>query len=405
MAELVFTDLSFQEKEDTIVITLLKLFEIVVDKAELERIAPITIQQNSITFAKISEKTAANKFNRILAFNIEKLKHKLTQRPSLYIHRYSGIPLIGVRYIGIADKGSNLLEVKPMTSCNIACTFCSVDEGPGSKKRMDYVIEEAYLAAEVKRLLDFKQCKDMHIYINPHGEPTLYPRLVELIADLTAISWVKHISIITNGSLLTERFIDELIAAGLTHLNLSLNAVTPEKAVELAGTKAYNVEKAMQRARYAAKSKKLKVILAPVWVHGVNDGEIGKIIRFAKEIGADVGIQKYSYNARGRNPVKEKTWEYFEQQLKQWEKQYGLSLLQKGKIEKTKELPKPMQKGETITATIVWEGRGAAEKLCMAKGRLIEVHEVPAGMSRKEIRVKLTEDTHNIFTGVYHGKR
>ena len=73
------------------------------------------------------------------------LKNKLNGNNTLYIHKNSGIPLIGSLSFGIIDRGSNMLEIKPLTSCNADCIFCSVDEGPSSKKIRDIVVEKDYL--------------------------------------------------------------------------------------------------------------------------------------------------------------------------------------------------------------------------------------------------------------------
>ena len=37
------------------------------------------------------------------------------------IDNESKIPLFGLDFIGILDRGTNLLEIKPITYCNIKC--------------------------------------------------------------------------------------------------------------------------------------------------------------------------------------------------------------------------------------------------------------------------------------------
>ena len=65
---------------------------------------------------------------------------------------------------------------------------------------------------------------------------------------------MKTITLITNGTLLTEKFIDELAAAGLTMLNISLNAIDPKIAKLMEGHGSYDVEKVKKMAAYAAKT-------------------------------------------------------------------------------------------------------------------------------------------------------
>ncbi|HDD34251.1 MAG TPA: radical SAM protein, partial [Thermofilaceae archaeon] len=45
------------------------------------------------------------------------------------------IPLIGHLAFGIVDRGTNLLQIRPTSSCPLSCVFCSVDAGPASKRR------------------------------------------------------------------------------------------------------------------------------------------------------------------------------------------------------------------------------------------------------------------------------
>ena len=63
----------------------------------------------------------------------------------MYIHQNSGIPLIGTNYFGLVDRDTNIIEFKPITSCNIDCIYCSVAQ---EKRVMDYVVEKDYLVQE-----------------------------------------------------------------------------------------------------------------------------------------------------------------------------------------------------------------------------------------------------------------
>ncbi|MBI1969180.1 radical SAM protein [Candidatus Woesearchaeota archaeon] len=420
-AQLAFKDLSFEDDGDKIIVRIMQNFSFSIEKEALKKIAPFQISRQAIQFADISEKKANNKFNRLLAEHIQTLRNVANQRPSLYLHRYSGVPLMGSLAIGMVDKGSNIIEVKPLTSCNIGCLFCSVDEGIGSKKRFFYIIEEEYLVQELKKLLDYKQNRNIFLYLNPHGEPLMYSRIVDLVADIKGIHWVKHIAIITNGSLLTEKLIDDLAAAGLTHLNISMNAYSREMAHHIANTKGYDIERVKKMAAYAAKKygrvaeggatidqpsqnglalQGLKVILTPVWMDGVNDADIEKVIEFGKDIGAALGIQKFCYNKRGRNPVKEISWEEFYAKLKALEQKHQVRLVHELKVEKTKELPQPFHKWETINAEIICRGRNPGEFLCKAKERLVTITKCQEMLKQGEIvKVKVTRDKYNVFFG------
>ncbi|MBT4440771.1 hypothetical protein HOC98_01565, partial [archaeon] len=43
------------------------------------------------------------------------------------------IPLMGCIAFGIIDRGTNLLQVRATSMCNLNCVFCSTDSGPFSQ--------------------------------------------------------------------------------------------------------------------------------------------------------------------------------------------------------------------------------------------------------------------------------
>jgi uncharacterized Fe-S cluster-containing radical SAM superfamily enzyme len=405
MAKLEFSDIRFEkdEKPEQVRLVFLKAFETHIDTADLDRLGEFSISEHEIEFPLLSEKELNNKFLPLLNRSFETLKSIRTGHKTIYIHQNSGIPLIGALYFGIVDRGTNMIEVKPITGCNINCPFCSVDEGISSRKATDFVVEDDYIISELKKLVEYKQEEQekqepvkLDIFINTHGEPLLYANMASLIRGLRDIPQVNIISIITNATLLTRQLADQLIDAGLNQLNISINAFDKEKARELAGTEGYNIDHILDICRYV--SKKIKLIIAPVWIKGTNDDQIPKLIAFAKEIGADIGIQNYMVHKKGRKLAKQVEWEDFYNQLEAWEKQTGMDLkAKKHTLFKTRPLDKPFRKGDTVRAEIVSQGRLNNEMLAAAKGRVISI--INCKKARGSIKVKILRDKDNVFIG------
>src|SRR3989344_3236249 len=262
MAELVFKDLSFEKEKDKVKVNFLKIFYSYLEEDKLRKIAPFDVNKHSIFFKDVSEHSARKKFEFLLFNSFKNLKNKLNKKTTIYIHQSSGIPLIGTNYFGLIDRGTNIIEVKPITSCNIGCIFCSVDEGPYSKRKTDFVIEKDYLVQEFRKIVEFKNSDNIDDHINAQGEPTLYSDMVELVRDIMSTKGVKTSSIDTNGLLLTKQYVDELAEAGLTRINLSLHSLDPQKATQLAGYP-YNLNKVLEIARYIPKTK-MDLIIVPV---------------------------------------------------------------------------------------------------------------------------------------------
>jgi hypothetical protein len=382
-AVLEFNDISFAEDKGKIRVYFLRNFYFDIDASELNEIAKFSIKSaNAIEFEAAQAK-AERQFQRLLAKHIENSLKSLKGNRAFYIRQP---PILGSLRFGLLDRDTNLIEVRPITGCNLNCIYCSIDEGIESEK-IDYVADKDLLVSEFRALV--KNKKDVEAHIGPQGEPLMYSKLTELIADLSKIPNVKTISMDTNGVMLTKEMVDRLKEAGLTRINLSLNSLDPELAKKIAGC-SYNVKRVIETAEYIA--KKMDLLIAPVYVPGINDSEIPKLIELAKKLNAKIGIQNFLEYKGGRNPVKQKPWEEFYEMLKTLEKEHNAKLILSAEdfgINEQKTLEKPLRKDDVVRADVIYSEYAAA------KGRLIKIK--PAG--RPKVKVKITRDKHNIYFG------
>jgi len=397
-AELKFEDISFEEKEDKIIVNFLKIFQTEIEKSKLEKIGKFKIEDNKIIFSNTSKETAERKFNQMLSQAFEQLKNKLNEKKAIYIHKNSGIPLIGNLEFGIVDRNTSLIELRPMTSCNLDCVFCSVDE---SKRCVDFVVEKDYLVEEFKKLVEFKQCENIEAHIGTQGEPLLYEPLADLVRDLRRLKQVKKFSINTNATLLTKKKADELIEAGLTNFNISLNAINEELAKKLANKSSYNVKSILDIAEYISK-KGANVRLSPVWVNTMNDKEIEKIVQFAKKINAKLGIQNFLEYKFGKKPAKQLDFEEFFKRLKELEKKHNVKLILSSddfNIQYTKKLPKPADKGDIVKVEIKFPGRLKNEMIGVFDDRTITLADCNKQIGAT-VKARILRSKHNIFMGI-----
>lgn len=394
MAQIAFGDLSFEDRGDRIRVNFLRIFYFYLSKKELKKIDDFIIKKKSIIFKNISNEKAERKFYLLLGKGFKELKNSLNDKPTKYVHGNSGIPLVGSIAFGLIDRNTNVIEIKPITSCNLKCIYCSVDE---DKRLADFVVEKDYLIEELKKLIKFKEGNDIEAHIASQGEPLLYAPLTELVRDISKIREVKRISIDTNGTLLTKNKVDELVEAGLTRFNLSINAFDDKLAEKIAGS-SYNTKKIKEICKYIA--KKTNLIITPVLIPTINEKEIPKIIEFAKEIKADIGIQNFLNYRLGRNPVKQMAFDEFYNKLKEWEDRYKTKLIKSVEdfgIVKTKPLPKPFKKGDITEGEIMCSGRLKNEKIAVAKERTISIPN--CYKNKGKVRLKITRSKHNIFIG------
>lgn len=403
MPPLHYQTLSFfdEPEHERVRVTLVKRFYLYLPHSELNSIAAFSVTDNSLNFDCPKER-AERRFLDLLNRHIPELKTVVTHNQAVYIHRNSGIPLTGSISFGLIHRGTSIIEVKPQTSCNLDCTYCSVDEGLSSKQT-DYIVEREYLVEQFKQLADFIGVP-VEAHIGVQGEPLVYAEFAELVDDLSKLDYVYQISTDTNGTLLNKPLIDRLSKYPKLRLNISLNTLNKETASKLAGA-SYNTQHVMEMIRYAV--GKVDFLIAPLYVPGYNDKEVIEVIRFAQTLPKPenhplVGIQNFMNYSTGRNPVKALTWDEFREKLSELEKQTGERLIldfkKDFKITATKQLPKPFKKGNITSVAIVAPGRYPNTRLAVAKGRTITVVECTEIIG-STIKLKILRSKHNIFFG------
>ncbi len=326
----------------------------------------------------------------------KKVIHHTTKRNLIFITKQSGVPLLGHAAFGLIDRGTNLIQIRPITGCNLNCIFCSVDEGKLSRtKANDFIVDPDYLVEEYSKIARFKG-RGVEAHIDGQGEPFLYPYIEELIYGINRVRETEVISIQTNGTLITKGIVDEL-EGKLDRINLSLSTLKEEKAKEIYGFR-YPVKKIKDVCEYIANSK-IDLLIAPIWLPGINDEDIIDVIEFALEVGAGkkwppLGIQKYIPYKGGRKLKKVMSFKTFYEKLRGLEEQYGVKLVLSPKdfgIEKRRRYPSEIKKGDIYSAKIVADGRNFGERIAVVKNRVVTVltdKKVGEGVRFRIVRAK-----------------
>jgi hypothetical protein len=213
----------------------------------------------------------------------------------------------------------------------------------------------------------------------------------------------------THGALLNEKLLDELSSAGLSRINLSIDAVDPKLAKRLADTEWYDVNRIISLAEYLAENTSIDLLLSPVWVPKINDQELPEIIKLASKIkagrhGPPLGIQKYEVHKHGRKVkgVRALRWRQFYAQLKAWEKLYKVKLALRPEdfgIHKRVMLPIFYKKLEKVSLRVVASGWLKREKLAVTKQNeravtLINAESIPIGAT---VKARIVANKHNIY--------
>lgn len=316
------------------------------------------------------------------------------------ITKDTGIPLVGLIQIGLIDRGTNLIQVRPTTRCNLQCIFCSTDSGPNSKYHItEYEVENNYLLEEFNKIAEFKGVK-IEANIDSVGEPLMYKDIFKLIKGLKKNKNVNYISMQTNGTLLTKDTINKLKSVGLDRINLSIQTLNPELAKRLSGVKSYNLGKIKEVAKLI-KDSKIELLIAPVWIPNINDKDTKDLIEFAKSLNAKIGIQKYEIHKYGRKAKKAKPQNYwrFYKKLGELEKEYSTKLKigpRDFNIIHAKRLKKPFRKGEKVFCKVKMPGWTKNQMIGVAKNRCLTIVNCNKKINTI-LKVRVLGDNNNIF--------
>jgi len=320
------------------------------------------------------------------------------------------MPLLGSVNFGLIDRGTNVIQVRPSTACPLNCIFCSTDAGPCSKKRnAEYLTGLDHLMEWFRALSAFKG-KGVEAHIDTVGDPLTYPRLLDLVSAISDDKNVEVISLQTHGHLLNEALLDGLSEAGLGRINLSIDSTDPKLAQTLAGTEAYDLSKIIRNAEYITNQTKIDLLLAPVWVHPLNDGELDKLALLAKSLGTGkrwpaIGIQKCEFHRMGRRTkgMRQMSWYAFYKRMRESEGRLGIKLVLSPAdfgMRRTRGISVPFKLGEKISTRIAGPGWFHGESLAVTRdghwNLTVVGGEFPVG---QEIKVRLLRTKDGILVG------
>ncbi|MBN2881126.1 radical SAM protein [Candidatus Woesearchaeota archaeon] len=411
--ELKLKQFTFSEHDDFVRVYFLKIFYFDVNKEEFFERLDVTKIESDLLETNLDEETALENFEEIFSENIYNLTNKITQKHTYYITEESNIPLIGTNVFGIVDRNSNIIEVKPVTGCNLKCIYCSLSER-GDDIENDFVIDADYLFNELEKVIKYKLESNPNInfevHIGTHGEPLLYYDLEYFLQKVRTIKQVNRVSINTNATLLDEKYIIQLVKAGLNRFNISINSIDQENAKLISGTNFYSTKKSMENIEFidslikSGKFSDLEMTLAPVLLKGINVDDIDNILTWAveKDLSCRYGIQNFLLYKTGRRPTKMLDYKKFFAILSEWQDKHKVKLIldkDDFNIEKTLELPKVLKKDDTVFVDILFPGRRKGEYIAKYNDRIVTVTATEA--LKEKVLVKITRTKHNIYDGTH----
>src|SRR6266446_8181813 len=134
--------------------------------------------------------------------------------------RFARTRLRELRMIGKAltsTKHPILVHIIPNRRCNLACTYCNEFDDFSKPVPLE----------EMKNRLDILAGMGTSVITISGGEPLMHPEIDLVIRHIRQRGMIA--GMITNGFLLDQKTIEKLNAAGLEHLQISIDNAVPDE--------------------------------------------------------------------------------------------------------------------------------------------------------------------------------
>ncbi len=187
------------------------------------------------------------------------------------------------------------LDIECTDDCNYRCNFCyrnnnsKITEDINTGARFDMGLYE-------KILKEGQENNLKAINFGFSGEPLTNSNLVEMV-KMARKHGVIDIRIISNGGLLTQEKIEELLKAGVTFFSLSIDAINEETYFKVKGSMLFHKVLESLKALYETRERmglSLPVIRASFYPNPENKGQEEQFIKMVSPFTDFVDIQTFS---------------------------------------------------------------------------------------------------------------
>jgi GTP 3',8-cyclase len=197
----------------------------------------------------------------------------------------------------------NNLRISVTDRCNLRCTYCM----PEQVVFMDRA--ELLSFEEIARFVRLGVPLGIDKIRLTGGEPLMRRELAQLVRQLNGIPGVRDLGLTTNGILLAAQA-EELYAAGLRRINISLDSLDAARFRQLA--RRDGLPQVLEGIEAARRAGFHPIKINAVSMRGITENEVVPLARFARERGLEMRFIEYM-------PIGADRWErdkvYFAQEI------------------------------------------------------------------------------------------
>ena len=174
------------------------------------------------------------------------------------------------------NRHINYLRVSITDRCNLRCIYCMPAEGITCMRH-----EEILTYEELHRIIRISTELGIRKVRITGGEPLVRRGIVDFIESLQTIKKLEDVSMTTNGIML-ENFAEQLHAAGMRRINVSLDSLNPEKYRQI--TRLGDISAVLRGIEKARETGFSPIKINIVAIKGFNDDEILDFARLTFEM-------------------------------------------------------------------------------------------------------------------------
>lgn len=172
------------------------------------------------------------------------------------------------------------LRISVTDRCNIRCFYCMPETNVQFMDRSELLTFE-----EITRFVRVAVPLGLRKIRLTGGEPLVRRNLDQLVAQIASIEGIEDIGLTTNGLLLAEQA-QALYAAGLRRLNVSLDALDPQKFEQITRRRGY--EQVREGLKVAQQVGFSPIKINSVAIRGLSEDQLIPFGHFARETGIEV---------------------------------------------------------------------------------------------------------------------
>lgn len=173
------------------------------------------------------------------------------------------------------NRQINYLRVSVTDKCNLRCRYCMPEEGVPHREHKDMMtVDETFMAIKAAAELGISKIRITG------GEPLVKRGIINLCREVAEIPGINEVCMTTNGILLPQ-MAEDLRAAGVDRLNISLDTLDPEKFHYI--TRVGNLQDVLDGMKAAEEAGFENTKINCVLMGGFNDDEIEDFVNLTRE--------------------------------------------------------------------------------------------------------------------------